>query len=328
VARPGTGTALGVVIVHPPPTNAVAFVDRQHGWAGGRGGLLGTTDGRTFRVEIRAPIIGISAFDRARAWAITADGFLLRTADGRHWSRIGSPHLARVQFVDARVGFGLTHDGVLMVSGNAGLSWVEARAPGLVQAECFVTRTRGWAARGGSVWSTRNGGRSWTLARLRRNPLALPELGCGDADAWALFREGAAAGTEGYHVFRSLDGGPWRAVLASPFQQRLPTLSNYAGPFDVLGRGAAVFVGTCAPCDGVGTATIVRTLDGGRSFTRATPFHGYTPSSVSFVDARRGWLLTSGHVASASAVNSGVVWSTTDGGRHWRVRYRSPLLGP
>jgi len=325
VARSGAGTARAVIL--PPPPAAVAFVDAQHGWAGGVGGLLGTTDGKSFSVEVRAPIIGISAFDRARAWAITGDGFVLRTSDGRHWSRLGTPHLVHIQFVDARVGFGLTSDGVLVVSGDAGVSWVRARSPGLVQSECFATRELGWVARAGSVWATHDGGRRWVRKRLRTGAAELPELGCRGDDAWVVFHEGAAAGTEGYHVFRSLAGGPWRAVLASPFQDRLPTISNYAGPFDVLGSRGAFFTGTCGACDGFGTATIVRTLDGGRSFTRATPFHGYEPRAVSFVDAQHGWLLTAGHVGSASAVNMGVVWTTRDGGRRWRVAVRSPQLG-
>jgi photosystem II stability/assembly factor-like uncharacterized protein len=304
------------VIAQPPPAaSALAFVDRRHGWAGGQGGLVGTTNGRSFRIEIRAPIIDISAFDRSHAWAITGDGFVLRTTNGRRWTRLGAPHLVRIQFVDARVGFGLTRDGVVVVSGDAGVTWVEARAPGLVQSECFATREHGWIARGGSVWTTRDGGRRWTRARLRTGSLEVPELGCRGDDAWVVFHEGAAAGTEGYHVFRSLAGGPWRAVLASPFQRRLPSISNYAGPFDVRGNGLAVFTGTCAPCDGAGTATIVRTLDGGRSFTRATPFHRYVPTAVSFVDARRGWLVT-----------RGILWSTHDGGRRWRVVYRSAAL--
>jgi photosystem II stability/assembly factor-like uncharacterized protein len=316
------------VILQPPPTNAIVFVDRQHGWAGGRGGLVGTTDGRTFRVEARAPIIGISAFDRVRAWALTADGFLLRTSDGRHWSRIGAPHLHRIQFVDARVGFGLTGDGVVLVSGNAGLSWVRARSPGAVQSECFATRQRGWVARQGTVWTTDDGGSRWIRARLRPagQGFPLPVVGCRGRDAWVVFHEGAAAGTEGYHVYRSVAGGPWRAVLASPFQRRLPVISNYAGVFDVLGHGAAVLTGGCGPCEGAGTTSIVRTIDGGRSFSRATPFRGYMARAVSFVDARRGWLLTGAHLASATAVNTGVLWSSADGG-HWRVLYRSPLLG-
>jgi photosystem II stability/assembly factor-like uncharacterized protein len=317
------------VIVQPPPTTAIAFVDQRHGWAGGRGGLLGTSDGKTFRVESRASIVGISAFDRTRAWAITRDGFMLRTFDGRHWSRLGAPHLVRLQFVDARVGFGLTDDGVVMRSGDSGVSWRRSTTPTPVQSECFASRRDGWVARQGTVWSTHDSGRTWQPSRLRpqRQGFPLPNLECRADDAWVVFHEGAAAGTEGYHVYRTRDGGStWRAVLASPFQRRLPSISNYAGPFEALGHGVAVLTGGCAPCDGAGTTTIVRTLDGGRRFTRATPFHGYTARAVSFVDGRRGWLLTGKHLASATAVNGGILWSTTDGGRHWRPALRSPLL--
>jgi photosystem II stability/assembly factor-like uncharacterized protein len=300
------------VIVPLPPASAVAFVDARHGWAGDAGGLLGTTDGRTFRVEVRAPIIGISAFDRARAWALTGDGFVLRTSDGRHWARLGAPHLFRAQFVDARVGFGLTRDGVLVVSGDAGRSWVQARAPGLVQSECFTTRRDGWVARGGTVWTTHDGGLRWARARLRSRPQELPDVGCRAGDAWVVFHEGAAAGTEGYRVFRSRGGGPWRAVLASPFQRKLPTISNYAGAFTVVGHGTAVFTGSCAPCAGLATATVVRTVDGGSSFTR-TALGGPAPSAVSFLDARRGWLVAGRQLE-----------GTNDGGRHWRPVVRLP----
>jgi photosystem II stability/assembly factor-like uncharacterized protein len=300
------------VIVPLPPASAVAFVDARHGWAGNAGGLLGTTDGRTFRVEVRAPIIGISAFDRARAWALTGDGFVLRTSDGRHWSRLGARHLFRAQFVDARVGFGLTRDGVLVVSGDAGRSWVQARAPGLVQSECFTTRRDGWVARGGTVWTTHDGGLRWARARLRSGPQELPDVGCRAGDAWVVFHEGAAAGTEGYRVFRSRGGGPWRAVLASPFQRKLPTISNYAGAFTVVGHGTAVFTGSCAPCAGLATSTVVRTVDGGSSFTR-TALGGPAPSAVSFLDARRGWLVAGRQLE-----------GTNDGGRHWRPVVRLP----
>jgi photosystem II stability/assembly factor-like uncharacterized protein len=222
----------------------------------------------------------------------------------------------------------LTRDGVLVVSGDAGRSWVEARSPGLVQSECFVSRVDGWVARGGSVWRTHDGGRRWVRARLRSGPQELPELGCAGRDVWVIFHEGAAAGTEGYHVFASLDGGKtWRARLASPFQRRLPSISNDTGPFDVLGHQTAFLTGWCGPCRGFGTATVARTLDGGASFTRATPFRGYVPRAVSFVDARRGWLLTDGHVGSASPLKLGILWSSADGGRHWRTVLRSPLLG-
>jgi photosystem II stability/assembly factor-like uncharacterized protein len=317
------------VIALPPPSTAVALVDRRHGWVGGSGGLVGTRDGTTFTVQLKAPVIGISALDRRRAWAITGDGFVLRTSNGRRWVRLGAPHLVRVQFVDARVGFGLTRDGLLVRSGDAGLSWPSARAPGLVQAECFGNRRDGWLARGGSVWSTHDGGRRWVRTRLRAGPRDVPELGCRGTEAWVAFHEGAAAGTEGYRVYRSGDGGAtWRAVLASPFQLRLPSVSNYLGPFAVLGRGRAVFSGWCSPCEGFGTLTIARTLDGGASFHRTTSLRGYTPQALAFTDANDGWLVTGAHAGSAAAPRIGVLWRTRDGGRTWRLAFRSPLLAP
>jgi photosystem II stability/assembly factor-like uncharacterized protein len=319
------------VIVPLPPRTAIAFVDARHGWAGGQGGLLGTTDGKSFRVELRAPIAGISALDRRRAWAITGDGFVLRTSDGRHWSRLGAPHLVRVQFVSPQVGFGLRRGGVVVRSTDAGRGWPQLRTPGLVQSECFSTPRDGWLARAGSVWRTHDAGRHWLRSRLRpvRQGFPVPDLGCHGGDVWVVFHEGAAAGTEGYRVYRSLDGGTtWRAVLASPFQTRLPAISNYAGPFNVFGRGAAVFSGSCAPCDGFGTASILRTLDGGASFRRSTPFHGYVASALSFVDAAHGWLVTGAHAGSASPARLGLAWRTVDGGHSWRAVLRSPLLAP
>jgi hypothetical protein len=312
----------------PPPANAVAFVDARYGWVGGGAGLLGTTDGRTFRVETHAPIIGITAIARRRAWALTGDGFVLRTTDGRYWGRLGAPHLIQLQFVDAHTGFALTRDGILVRSTDAGGGWPQIRAPGLVQSECFSTPRDGWVARGGSVWTTHDTGRHWIRARLRvrTGTQELPELGCKNRDAWVVFREGAAAGTEGYRVYASFGGGRWRPVLASPFQRTLPTVSNYIGPFSILGSGRAVFSGWCAPCDGFGTLSITRTLNQARSWWRSTPLRGYEPKAVGFTDAENGWLVSGGHGGSASAARVGILWRTRDGGRHWRIVVRSALL--
>jgi len=314
------------VIVPLPPTSAVAFVDAQHGWVGGEGGLLGTRDGRTFRVQVHAPIIGISALDRKRAWAITGTGFVLRTTDGHSWAIVGAPHLFHVRFVDARVGFGMDRDGILLRSDDAGRTWKRARAPGLVQSECFASRQDGWVARGGSVWTTHDGGGRWAKARLRTGPQELPEMNCRTGDSWVAFHEGAAAGTEGYRVYASRGDGPWRPVLASPIQRRLPSVSNYLGPFSVLGGGRAVFSGSCAPCDTFGTLTIAETTNGGASFQRVTPLRGYRPAALTFVDATSGWLLTGAHVGSASPARLGILWRTLDAGRHWTAVFRSPLL--
>src|SRR5207237_376850 len=123
-------------------------------------------------------------------------------------------------------------------SGGAGRAWPQLKAPGSMQAECFADARDGWVARAGSVWTTQDAGASWTRTNLQRarQGFPVPELGCRGRDVWVVFHEGAAAGTEGYRVYRSLDSGSsWRAVCASPFQNRLPSISNYAGPFSILG---------------------------------------------------------------------------------------------
>jgi hypothetical protein len=78
------------MIVPVPPASAVAFVDAQHGWYATSKGLFGTSDGRTFHLQVRMPIIGISALDRTQAWALTAraSSCARRTATtGEHWVR-------------------------------------------------------------------------------------------------------------------------------------------------------------------------------------------------------------------------------------------------
>ena len=308
--------------VPTPVVNAIAFVDAQHGWAGGRGGLLGTTDGRRFRVQARGPVIGIDALDRRHAWAITGGTFLLRTTDGAHWRRLVSPHLVRVRFVDERRGFALTRRGVVLKSVDGGRIWRRLPTPGAMQAMCFAGPRNGWIASKGTVWTTHDVGARWHAKKLLpdRQGYPLPEVGCRGSDVWVLFHEGVAAGSEGYVVFRSRDrGATWRPVLANldlAFTRRAPAItSGYSGPFDALGHGRAVFVGICGPCGKQPTGTFARTLNGGRTWRRTRPFDGVWVHAVSFLDLRHGFALTSSPRGSRP---TGLVWTTSDGGKTWR----------
>jgi photosystem II stability/assembly factor-like uncharacterized protein len=315
--------ALAAIALAVPSGPAIAFGDGQHGWAGGRGGLLGTADGgRTWRREAGGPVLALQALGGRTAWAL-APRSVLRTTDGATWTRHAAPVLAALAPISARAAFAIDRGGVLRRTSD-GVGWpVQAGAPPRLQALCFASPTRGWVARGGTVWRTRDGGGRWTPSRLlpTRQGFPFPQLGCRGSDVWAIFHQGAAAGTEGYRVLRSLDGGStWRAVLATPAQSRLPSISNYSGPLSVLGGGRAVLVGRCDPCGRQPTVTIVRTADGGGTFSRNTPLGGFFPYDVSFVDARHGWLLTGSHA------RIGLVWRTSDGGRTWRTVLRSPAL--
>jgi len=307
------------VIVPLPPTSAVAFVDAQHGWVGDQVGLFATTDGRHFRIVARMPIIDVGALDRTHAWALSGTGSVLRTTDGRRWQVLSAPRLFTVEFVDARNGFGLTRDGVVVRSTDGGQTWPQLRTPGLMQAQCFSSTRDGWVARTHNVWTTHNGGASWTRRRfgtgVAGSPMS-PMLECRGRSVWALFADGVAAGSQGYEVFRSLDGGrSWRVVLAGLVRNRLPRINAYPGPFVVLGGARAIFEGTCGACVfGHGTVNFVRTVDGGRTFARATPYiRSFFGGPISFLDLRRGWLFTQ-----LFRSKKHTLLFTRDGGTHWR----------
>jgi photosystem II stability/assembly factor-like uncharacterized protein len=308
------------VILAQPPPDAVAFADLHHGWVGDAHGLFATIDGRRFRLAVRAPIVAVDAVDPQHAWAITRGGDLFATTNGTGWSRRGRPRLVSVRLVDVRHGFGLTRSGTLVRSRDGGRSWLRVHTPLRMQAQCFSSLRDGWVARPGSVWTTHDGGARWARVRLALPPNLGPQtqtvLECRGRSVWALFADGVAAGSQGYEVFRSLDGGStWHAILAGLVSTRLPRISNYPGPFVALGGGRAVFEGSCPACVlGHGSITFVSTLDGGRSFTRATPFvRSFFAGPISFIDPKRGWLLTQPFQS-----KSRTLLFTRDGGRHWR----------
>ena len=160
----------------------------------------------------------------------------------------------------------------------------------------FADASHGWLARGGTIFAKL--GSVWRPMRLRptQQGLPIPALGCRGSAVWVVFHEGAGAGTEGYEVYRSLDGGrTWREVLATPAQRRLPSISNYSGPFAVLRGGSAVLAGSCSPCGARGTVTVVRTADGGRTFARRT-LRGQALQGLAAPDAGHVWLLLDGRV--------------------------------
>jgi photosystem II stability/assembly factor-like uncharacterized protein len=318
--------AAPAALPQPPVGPALAFADARHGWAAGAGGILSTVDGgRTWRRVSRTPVQALDAVSGRVAFALASDS-LLRTRNGRTWPAVSHPGLVAVDFVDSERGYGLDGRGVLLVSRNGGRTFARARAPGRLQAVC-ATREGAWAARGNRVWARRG---SRFVLRLRARlggPGAIPVLGCRGSSVWVLFEEGAAAGSEGYDVFRSLDGGrTWRVVLAGldPLRPRLPRLNAYSGPFSVLGR-TAVFMGVCPACGRQPTTAAVVSRDGGRTWSRRATLDGYEPIAVSFVTPERGWLLTGSRRGQASA---GLVWATTDGGRRWRLLLRSRALLP
>ncbi|HZR92877.1 MAG TPA: hypothetical protein VFA44_10800 [Gaiellaceae bacterium] len=301
-----------------PTGPALVFVDARHGWAAGAGGILATRDGgRSWRHVARQSMQALDAVDATHAWAY-GGSTLFATADGVRWHTVSHRELAALDFVDLRHGFALDSRGRLLATSDRGVSWHATATPRGLEALCATPRLLA-LARAGQVWVRR--GRRFALALrvVRRGP-AVPVLRCRASSVWLLLEEGAAAGSQAYDVYRSLDGGRrWRRVLAGLAPTSgLPAIAAYSGPFSAAGVRAAAFVGSCAPCGDL--VTVVATRDGGATWWRASPLRGQVPEAVSFPTPTRGWLLT--------ATRRGLpgVWRTTDGGRSWRLLLRSRVL--
>jgi photosystem II stability/assembly factor-like uncharacterized protein len=320
-----TSFLVALLLAIPVPSGpSLATGDSTHAWAGGAGGVYATRNGgRTWTLRSRAPVSGLAASGPHLAW-YSSQGILWRTTDGgAHWAHVSAPHLLSFSFLGATDGFGLDRDGIVLRTTDGGRHWRVVHTPRtVVQSECFVSTAVGWLARGGTVWSTRDGGHSWfrsQLLRSRQGGFPIPDLQCRSGSVWVLFHEGAAAGSEGYAVFRSLSGGTsWKPVLAQFVRRGLPRISAYSGPFAATDRFAAVFVGSCSPC-GRGTVSVVRTTNSGRTFKRQT-FPAALPGPVAFSDRMHGYLVTSSHT------RRGIVWRTRDGAASWQRVFSSKRL--
>jgi photosystem II stability/assembly factor-like uncharacterized protein len=201
-----------------------------------------------------------------------------------------------------------------MATGDGGTSWRALHAPASIDAVCLASPTRAFAARRGTVFATSDGGGTWR--RVLRAPSAgqrwWPTLRCRGEGVWVLFTGGVAAGSQGYAAYSAPDGTHWRLVLGQFLSRRVPRLASYAGPFSVVAPSSALFVGYCPAC-GHGTSIVARTSDGGRHWRRSKPgLDGYWPEAASFVDGKKGFLVT-GSVRH----DRWVVWKTADAGRTW-----------
>ena len=313
--------ALALFVGPTPPyvLPSLVFADAQHAWAGGEGGILATSDGGAhWRVVWHGAGSTLDAVDATHAWALTDNGVTIRTTDGAHWRALGVQHLLRLSFASASDGFALGRDDFVMRTHDGGATWTPTGGPQRLQSICFGSAKTGWVARNGTVWTTSDAGSHWhahTIVRAKQG-FPIPDLYCRGKDVWIVLHEGAAAGTEGYRIFRSFDGGAsWRAVFGS-FASPLPRVSNYSGPIAALGEGDAVLEGSCSPCNGYGTVTFVHG-------SIRTTLSAARPGPVAFADRRRGLA-----ILTPSPRGLPAVYRTLDGGRTWKRVFASKRLRP
>lgn len=307
----------------------VFFVDANRGWIAGGGydipgGLIGrTTDGGktwqfTSGILSSSPtatgvkVHALHFFDAQRGVAVGDGGKVYVTHDGGDlWGEVqgrsgSSQSLLDLEFIDEESGWAVGLDGVLATD-DGGEHW-KAFAKGKLQgrAIAFIDAYRGWAVGPyATAMATPDGGRSWNAADI---PLPKGER----IDFWDVFfldaQNGWICGDEGT-LLRSVDGGNTWTVqdLGIDGVRSAPKLERIArgDKVDVIDAGdrtpgltlAAIrfadsrngwIVGFFA---NYGRSWILRTRDGGKTWSIEADIEGEELRALHLLDATRAWAI-------------------------------------
>ncbi len=291
---------------------AVDFADALHGRAVGSLGSVTTTgDGgvtwTSSTLGQHEALVGVAFSDVDHGAIAGGDGSVWRTADGgATWScqSVEAPHLGTAALIPGGDSLwvlqseflgGVPIDCVVQRSQDGGVTW-QRPASDLrenVRDLTFVDRLHGWGVgTGGLIVVTNDGGSSW----FRQSA---PTPGDLSAVEFADTLHGWAVGEDG--IITTADGGSnWQS-------QTVPATGLTALSFTDAAHGWAA-----------GGDNVVFTTDGGATW-KASAFApaGTTDlSSVSFVDAQRGWV-GGMHQSAGEFSPTGCVYRTTDGGQSW-----------
>ena len=292
-ARRAAAIAAAVFLVGAAGAAATSVRVSRSGWAWGnptpQGNSLAAID-----------------FLAGRGYAVGASGTALRSDDGgASWLGLAtgtSGNLNRLQIVDGSTVVVLGGDGcVLRRTNDAGQTFqkmfivAESNCPDKVQSFFFVDRNTGYLVlRDGSVLRTADGGQS--VSKQTALPGTAASATGGNANAADLVFTDANTGVAFVNppgaaslAFATTDGGvSWKPIAAIP----PGTVVNQLYRFDT----STIY--------GVGPSTLLRSIDGGKTFTRQPVGAGLNLTSIRCADANT-CLLTD---------DKGALHRTTDAG--------------
>jgi photosystem II stability/assembly factor-like uncharacterized protein len=328
-----------------PKFLSFAFINDDHGWAGGGDGIDVTHDGgKSWHSQFRGHRIDQIVIVKRRSVYALADGAVLHTAnDGATWEFVGQPEpaLKRIAFTSDRSGLGVAVDGSLDVTSDGGKTWRKSAFAKPVDALCFSDNRTGYV--GGAVSApalgafdgvakTEDGGRTW--ADAARPPtaglvgIAGNTLKCTRGSVYDLVDLGPHAGGGAYLLARSTDGGKnWTPVVTGGQVTPLPHVPRGPGT-EATSMGAysprAVYVaGFCGACGPAGTSSFGSTTDAGKTWQNS-PLDalGFTSAPV-FTSPRHGWI--GARIVEKDQPPTDEVLVTDDAGRTWNAVFSTRL---
>lgn len=358
------GTTIPIHVETTPGPLAVTglpllgYIDSQHAWrvepVHQQSVEYSADGGRNWAVRLRVAgtgdqpqtVQGIFAFDDHDAIALafggnTPDGtplamFLVRTADGVHWSRPalrGLPaQLIAISFVDPAHGWGVTIHGNIVATNDGGDQWrVSGRPPGeRPLAVCLGAAGSGWVANATTVYRSVDDGASWAQqATLRYGGGSELHLVChGDHAAYASYDPGMNQHVGGFlrtddagAHWQALteDGGPSAPYVGAP---GFPELQTRGTPTGVSADGTLAFITNCYICVPALNRVVVDTPAGpfvvGNFDVTASVRHQIL--DVDAVDARHVFAEVM-QLGTNAPTNPVSLYASSDCGHTWRLRW-------
>ncbi|GBE27642.1 Ycf48-like protein precursor [bacterium BMS3Bbin03] len=302
----------------------ISFPTKDLGWVvGSNGMILGTDDGGktwNFHDNVSTKKLTSVVFpDEKNGWIAGYDGTLLKTADGgQTWAQSGNFTTAddflKVFFINATHGWVVGKKGVLYRTTDS-TNWTAPSDLGGVTEDIyavhFADETHGIMATKYNLLYTTDGGDHWTPAesldfggyKYFRNDFKAVFM-VNDTVAYATGWGSMAAGLQPTLLMKTTDGGRnWKFL-----DQSLKTYCyGYAIAFTDENNGYIVGGGA-----GYGSL-ILKTTDGGQTFTPMPIFTGNTLYAIQILDGR---------IWAAGAL--GELAYSDDGARSWTLSYRIP----
>jgi photosystem II stability/assembly factor-like uncharacterized protein len=135
----------------------------------GPGAIVATTDGgRTWRRQEapRGDFLAAAFVDTDHGWAVGNGGVIAATSDGgEHWVSQADSHSGKtsegVDFIDANRGWIVSPDSTALSTSDGGATWTTQRIDGSPSGVHFFDTAHGWIVGSELILSTSNGGATW-----------------------------------------------------------------------------------------------------------------------------------------------------------------------
>ncbi len=290
-----------------------AVIDDQEGKL-----ILTEDGGATWKTVREKGFSGINFADESHGWMNDNEvGQILATVDGGEtWFKTSpegkSSPASKFKFTDSLNGWGMDSSDVYH-SSDGGRNWTmvlgyEKHILGQPSGWFFLDSQTGWVCDGGdpvsgNLYKTVDAGANWSIKKVGRSGYSPCKLFFVNPP-------------EGFYslqkqLFQTKDSGEsWNAVSSVPKKFEIRSMFWHDA-----GKGwLAGYFETKPRQPGAGKGAILRTADGGKTWTEATlgrdePFY----TEIIFTDAQNGWLVSRDNI-----------YKTSDGGENWRLSYSLP----